>query len=205
MIYMTRYVTYIFGMLLDCSSCSYISYNQVLPLIKSATLGDSDIALTEEYIAKQPYSFARVDLGKAANIIMVLQKVDNNFYTWVSSTGEKIITLNGKIIKTEGLPHNLEFLNPTKFKLFSEKPNYSGTYDLLLKDPRAFVEQDFSISIIQNSPSELLIEEKITMSILNRKYSNFYWVDKKSGKVIKTKQAINPKLPNVRLDFIYKY
>tara|TARA_B110001450_G_scaffold254314_1_gene279430 strand:+ start:218 stop:835 length:618 start_codon:yes stop_codon:yes gene_type:complete len=205
MIYMTRYVTYIFGMLLVCSSCSYISYNQVLPLIKSATLGDSDIALTEEYIAKQPYSFARVDLGKAANIIMVLQKVDNNFYTWVSSTGEKIITLNGKIIKTEGLPHNLEFLNPTKFKLFSEKPNYSGTYDLLLKDPRAFVEQDFSISIIQNSPSELLIEEKITMSILNRKYSNFYWVDKKSGKVIKTKQAINPKLPNVRLDFIYKY
>jgi len=205
MIYMTRYVTYIFGMLLVCSSCSYISYNQVLPLIKSATLGDSDIALTEEYIAKQPYSFARVDLGKAANIIMVLQKVDNNFYTWVSSTSEKIITLNGKIIKTEGLPHNLEFLNPTKFKLFSEKPNYSGTYDLLLKDPRAFVEQDFSISIIQNSPSELLIEEKITMSILNRKYSNFYWVDKKSGKVIKTKQAINPKLPNVRLDFIYKY
>jgi len=205
MIYMTRYVTYIFGMLLVCSSCSYISYNQVLPLIKSATLGDSDIALTEEYIAKQPYSFARVDLGKAANIIMVLQKVDNNFYTWVSSTGEKVITLNGKIIKTEGLPHNLEFLNPTKFKLFSEKPNYSGTYDLLLKDPRAFVEQDFSISIIQNSPSELLIEEKITMTILNRKYSNFYWVDKKSGKVIKTKQAINPKLPNVRLDFIYKY
>ena len=205
MIYMTRYVTYIFGMLLVCSSCSYISYNQVLPLIKSATLGDSDIALTEEYIAKQPYSFARVDLGKAANIIMVLQKVDNNFYTWVSSTSEKIITLNGKIIKTEGLPHNLEFLNPTKFKLFSEEPNYSGTYDLLLKDPRAFVEQDFSISIIQNSPSELLIEEKITMTILNRKYSNFYWVDKKSGKVIKTKQAINPKLPNVRLDFIYKY
>jgi len=202
---MTRYVTYIFGMLLVCSSCSYISYNQVLPLIKSATLGDSDIALTEEYIAKQPYSFARVDLGKAANIIMVLQKVDNNFYTWVSSTGEKVITLNGKIIKTEGLPHNLEFLNPTKFKLFSEEPNYSGTYDLLLKDPRAFVEQDFSISIIQNSPSELLIEEKITMTILNRKYSNFYWVDKKSGKVIKTKQAINPKLPNVRLDFIYKY
>jgi hypothetical protein len=192
-------------MLLVCSSCSYISYNQVLPLIKSATIGDSDIALTEEYIAKQPYSFARVDLGKAANIIMVLQKIDNNFYTWVSSTGEKVVTLNGKIIKTEGLPHNLEFLNPTKFKLFSEKPNYSGTYDLLLKDPRAFVEQDFSISIIQNSPSELLIEEKITMTILDRKYSNFYWVDKKSGKVIKTKQAINPKLPNVRLDFIYKY
>ena len=202
---MTRYVTYIFGMLLVCSSCSYISYNQVLPLIKSATLGDSDIALTEEFIAKQPYSFARVDLGKAANIIMVLQRVDNNFYTWVSSTGEKVTTLNGKIIKTEGLPHNLEFLNPTKFKLFSEKPNYSGTYDLLLKDPRAFVEQDFSISIIQNSPSELLIEEKIIMTILNRKYSNFYWVDKKSGKVIKTKQVINPKLPNVRLDFIYKY
>ena len=202
---MTRYSAYIFGVLLICSSCSSISYNQVLPLIKSATLGDSDIVLTEDYIAKQPYSFARVDLGKGANIIMVLQKIDNNFYTWVSSTGEKVITLNGKIIKTEGLPHNLEFLNPTKFKLFSEEPNYSGTYDLLLRDPRAFVEQGFSISIIQNSLSELLIEEKITMTILNTKYSNFYWVDKKSGKVIKTKQAINPKLPNVRLDFIYKY
>ena len=75
----------------------------------------------------------------------------------------------------------------------------------MLKDPRAFVEQSFLISIAQNNPSELLIEEKITMTILNAKYSNFYWVDKKSGKVIKTKQTINPKLPDVRLDFVYKY
>jgi hypothetical protein len=202
---MTRYLACICGILLISSSCSYISYNQVLPLLKSATLGDADIALTEEYIAKQPYSFVRVDLGKAANIIMVLQKVDNNFYTWISSSGEKIITLNGKIINTEGLPHNLEVLNPAKFKLFSEESFYSGTYDVLLKDPRAFVEQIFLISIIQDNPSELLIEEKITMAILNAKYSNFYWVDKKSGKVIKTKQTINPKLPDVRLDFVYKY
>ena len=204
---MTKPFTFALGVLLLSSSCSYISYSNVLPLIKSATIGNDGIELTKKFIAEQPYSFIRVDLGKGANIIMVLLKTENNFYTWMSATGEKLVTYNGKIVRTSGLPHNLEIFNGSAFKLFSEEKFYSGIFDIMLKDPQAFIEHDFAISIIEDDPNAdyLLIEEKINVEVLNNTYSNFYWVDKTSGKVIKSKQAINPKLTPLRIDFIYKY
>lgn len=173
--------------------------------VRSALAFNQEIELTQEYIAKQPYSFIRVDLGRGANIVMVLMQAENNFFTWVSATGEKIITYNGKIIKTSGLTHNVEIINPTEFKVFSESNIYSGTFDVMLRNPQAFIEQEFTISIIKDEPETLLIEEKINVGILNSAYSNFYWMDKKFGKVIKSKQTINPKLPSLRIDFIYKY
>ena len=78
--------------------------------VRSALAFNQEIELTQEYIAKQPYSFIRVDLGRGANIVMVLMQAENNFFTWVSATGEKIITYNGKIIKTSGLTHNVEII-----------------------------------------------------------------------------------------------
>ena len=79
MIYMTKPFTIVLSVLLLSSSCSYISYSNAIPLIKSATIGNDGIELTNEFIARQPYSFIRVDLGKGPNIIMVLLKSENNF------------------------------------------------------------------------------------------------------------------------------
>ena len=110
MIYMIKRKIYLILLLTLANSCSFISYNQVIPLIKEATVGTPDIELSEEFIQEQSFSFARVDLGKGANIIMVLLEINSNFYTWVSSTGEKIITYNGKIVRTEGLIYNIEII-----------------------------------------------------------------------------------------------
>lgn len=185
------------------SSCQYISYNQVIPLARQAIIGFPDIELTEEYIAKQRYSFARFDLGKGANVIMVLSGIDNNFYTWVSATGEKLITYNGKIVKTIGLIHNVEIYNPASFKVFSPKNNYSGIYDVMLKDPRAFIEQKFSTKLTRQSNS-LKLTESIEIDVLNLEYQNTYIIDLTSGRTIRSTQRIHPKLPEIRIDFVYK-
>lgn len=196
---------YLLTLLLLTHSCAFISYSEIIPLIKDVTVGGEDIELTNEYIAQQPYSFIRVDLGKGANIIMVLQKIENGFYTWVSEDEEKIMTYNGKIINTAGLIFNMDIINPSMFKYFSNSNLYSGTYDTFLKDPKAYIEQDFQISMVEEGEDYLLFEEKIVVKVLNAEYSNFYWLDRTSGLPKKTKQDIHPSLPTLRIDFIYKY
>lgn len=196
---------YLLPLLLLTHSCAFISYSEIIPLIKDVTVGGEDIELTNEYIAQQPYSFIRVDLGKGANIIMVLQKIENGFYTWVSEDEEKITTYNGKIINTAGLIFNMDIINPSMFKYFSNSNLYSGTYDTFLKDPKAYIEQDFQISMVDEGEDYLLFEEKIVVKVLNTEYSNFYWLDRTSGLPKKTKQDIHPSLPTLRIDFIYKY
>lgn len=196
---------YLLPLLLLTHSCAFISYSEIIPLIKDVTVGGEDIELTNEYIAQQPYSFIRVDLGKGANIIMVLQKIENGFYTWVSEDQEKITTYNGKIINTAGLIFNMDTINPSMFKYFSNSNLYSGTYDTFLKDPKAYIEQDFQISMVEEGEDYLLFEEKIVVKVLNAEYSNFYWLDRISGLPKKTKQDIHPSLPTLRIDFIYKY
>lgn len=189
-----------------CTSCSFISYNQVAPLMRQAVIGSPDIDLTPQFIADQQYSFIRVDLGKGANIIMVLQDINANFYTWVSATGEKLVTYNGKIISTNGLIFNQKHINPQRFKLLSSVgTSNTGTFDLMLDNPRAFLEQEFKITLVKNLDDSLLFEEEIITPVLNSHYSNFYWLDKNSGKVIKSKQSIHPKLPKIRIDFVYKF
>ena len=207
MIYMTKSFTIALSVLLLSSSCSYISYSNALPFIKSATIGNDGIELTNEFIARQPYSFIRVDLGKGANIIMVLLESENNFYTWMSETGEKLVTYNGKVVTTSGLPSNIEILNGSDFKFFGSKKLSSGIFNVMLKNPQAFLEHDYALSIIEDDSTldYLLIEEKVNVEILKNTYSNFYWVDRTSGKVIRSKQAINPRLPRLRIDFVYKY
>lgn len=194
--------------LLFISSCanlnSSFTYSEFLPLIKDLTVGGEEIELSEEYISQQPYSFIRVDLGKGANIIMVLQKIENGLYTWISQHQEKLVTYNGKIIKTEGLAHNIDILNHLQFKYFSNSNNYTGEYNTFLNNPKAFIEQEFSISLVKES-NTLLFEEKIFIKSLNRSYSNFYWLDRKTGQPIRSKQDIHPNLPTIRLDYIYKY
>ena len=75
----------------------------------------------------------------------------------------------------------------------------------MLDNPRAFIEQDFKITLIEDADDSLLFEEEIIISVLNSNYSNFYWLDKNSGRVIKSKQLIHPKLPKIRIDYVYKF
>ena len=175
-----------------------------VPLVRDLIVGGKSIELSDSYISNQPYSFLRADFGQGSNVIMVLQKIENGFYTWTSEYQEKITTYNGKIIKTQGLKHNIEILSPSKFKYFSNSNNYTGEFNTLLKEPIAFLEQQFAISMIEQGET-LLFEEKIYIEPLNKRYSNFYWLDGKTGQAVKTKQKIHPNLPTIRLDFIYLF
>ena len=115
MIFMIR--IFIISLCLIISNCAYISYNQVIPLARNAILGVEKIKVDDNLIESIDYSFARVNLGRSASVIMILEKIDSqNNYHWISSDSEKLITSNGKIIKTRDLIYNFDLGEIAKIK-----------------------------------------------------------------------------------------
>ena len=103
------------------SSCSGISYQQVYPLLKQATVGAPDFIVTQEFINKKKFSFIKARFGKGRPVIMVLAGVDDsNILQWISAKGEMLYTLNGKVIRSYGLPYNISYCVDGRFVIFAE-------------------------------------------------------------------------------------
>lgn len=186
--------------LLMLSSCSYISYSDTLPLIKTALVGVDDIEITDEFIAQREYSFAKFKMGRSGIAILTLAYVNDGIYEWVSSTNEKVFTYNGKIIKTEGLINNINILNINDLieSSFGTKKQYSFLVNLT--NPGAIVEHNSQFIFHSN-----LIIESVSIPSLNKNFENFYYINNSNGKIVRTIQSIHPRLPKIEIDFYYKY
>tara|TARA_B100000886_G_C20410368_1_gene486745 strand:- start:299 stop:886 length:588 start_codon:yes stop_codon:yes gene_type:complete len=182
------------------SNCAYISYNEVIPLARNAIFGVEKIKVDENLIESTEYSFARVNVGRSASVIMILEKIDaDNNYHWISSDSEKLITANGKIIKTRDLIYNFEAINHS-FSLEETR----GNYDVMFYDPQAFVEQEFFIKEEEREDNNRKYVEIIFNVPLKTTWKNIYKVDDLNF-VIYTKQKIHPKLPVIEMDIYYKF
>ena len=191
---------FIISLCLFVSNCAYISYNQVIPLARNAILGVEKIKVDENLIESTEYSFARVNLGRSASVIMILEKIDsNNNYHWISSDSEKLITSNGKIIKTRDLIYNFEAINYS-FNL----ENSDGYYDVMFYDPKAFIEQRFEIKEEESEGNLKMYTETIFNIPLKTSWKNIYKVNDLNF-VIYSKQRIHPNLPEIEMDIYYKF
>ena len=198
MIFMIK--IFIISLCLFVSNCAYISYNQVIPLARNAILGVEKIKVDENLIQSTEYSFARVNLGRSASVIMILEKIDsNNNYHWISSDSEKLITSNGKIIKTRDLIYNFEAINYS-FNL----ENSDGYYDVMFYDPKAFIEQRFEIKEQESEGNLKMYTETIFNTPLKTSWKNIYKVNDLNF-VIYSKQRIHPNLPEIEMDIYYKF
>lgn len=181
------------------SSCSYISYSDLVPLIKTAAFGGEDIEITDEFIAEREYSFAKFKIGRSGVAILTLAYINDGIFEWVSSTDERVFTYNGKIIRTEGLINNINVLNIYDLPETSYETNKQYSLLVELTNPSAVVEQKSQYTFSKNS-----ITEKVHIPALNKKYENIYLVNQQNGRVTKTIQTIHPRLPMIEINFYYK-
>ena len=196
--------------LLLLSSCSLISFGSLPAIVKNSVIG-VDIEITDEFFNSQPYSFAKMKIGKSIVAITILSSVRNGTYLWVAGDGERIYTRNGKIVLTDGLKHDIEVLDADNLwvESFGDfDPESSGIYEILLQlnNPHAIVQQPISLKeygIDDSFFSTMLYKESFSAGRLSWNKENSYWVDR-SGRVIKTEQYIHPRLPKVSIEFYYK-
>lgn len=201
---MTKNLCLFFLIIASLTSCNNISYSELVPMIRTATFGVPDIVIDEDYIAAKEYSFAKVKIGRSGIAIMTLAGIEDDIFTWVSSSGEKLQTKDGKIIKISGSPFDFELFGYNQFTLEPSLSRIIIDGQLMLESPRAFVELTSSVIQLDNFNDSYYFEELVSTSGFNWSFVNSYWVDPESGLVITSIQRVHPKQATVEINYYYK-
>ena len=196
-------------------SCSTVPMNtQTYKLVYAGIFGYEDIDLDSSYIEQLPYSSMKVKIGKGPGGLAILESMNEDKETWVTSDEIFLIIKGGRIIGSYGLVETnlVDYRSKDpNFKLFidSKQKEFTSYRDLSYDNPEALnvrfkvittykgVEQ---ITILNYARELVLIEETIQNDYLNWKTTNKFWVDKDSGFVWKSIQTYAPNLPNFKLE-----
>lgn len=162
----------------------------------------------DENIKNIPYAMQLVEMG-GQQALMILAFSDKQRLTWVDSQNNSLVTLDGKIIQTNGLENDIEVMNPPEILKIASGifKNFDGNFDhnsfIRFKDPTTnFLEINYSYKLV-NKTGDYFIRridgEKIKYNILEEYFNvpsirwsgkNTYWVSDQS--ILKSKQSIFP-------------
>lgn len=194
---MTKHV-YVF-LILFVSSCASIDtespYAEFFRGIGSYFF-DRKQEVSDEFIESFPYSFAIVTVGRSPEYRLVLVDIEDNTYEWISADYVRIFTKNGRIVKTFGLQHDIEYRN---FADITTKPVISQSMIVDYFEPPLYsvmIEANYSYD------GDVVIED-ILSSALGWRGQNKYKISK-TGDVIETEQMIHPFLPVIKMKFYPK-
>lgn len=192
------YIIKFFVILIFLNSCAGFTYSNLYPAFKNFVIS-SEIEVDKELFESQIASFAKVRLGRNSVAILSLAYINNGVYQWVSSTNEIIFTKNGKIIKTIGLPYNINILDSYRFEF------RDGTIDYLLRlsnpDATFYQKSTFIYPKIKEEAYKLV--EIVETSGYKFRHKNYYYFDS-NNQLFRTEQKIHPNLPLIEMDFYFK-
>ena len=198
------------GLLLFITSCASIDTNNIAPgyvqalaSIKQIILGYEE-NIKPEVINNIPYASMLVKIGRGPTALMILEKINEDEYTWVSADGVYLVIKNGRIIKTFGLSNNLKeklttFKNwnrdsiHTKDFIFYYSFNQPELNNLKVNSSFYFQEVE-TVELIFGPKDLKLIEEYVESDEIGWFATNKYWIDR-DDYVWKSVQYVSPRLP----------
>jgi hypothetical protein len=200
-------------------SCGHVGiYEELAVGMKNILSSPKDLTLDE--INKVPYASMQVRLGRAPNVLVVLEEDRQGVLKWTTSNQIKIYTKNGKIVRLTGTENVLEKVDlDPKYPLLNkqilnEDLNVSLTsfysfknpnlYDLPVRSEFKFIKNE-KINILNQEVDTLLFEEISLKNDIYWSFKNYYWVDKKEKIVIKSIQNFTPKNPKLFFTITKKY
>ncbi len=198
------------------SSCSALPlYDYGFNTIKESYLKLDTVQIDEDYMSTAKYAFIRVRFGSSRSAILTLVQEQNEVLEWISADDVRIFTFDGKIIKTLGLPNDIEILNYKNHSI-KNRPESKSSFIINFYEP-ILMEQIITSDYIKKglkkikSPVEgrekisvRIYEEKIYIESINWNRKNKYYVNK-DNKIEKTTQYIHPFSAPVTIEFIKKY
>jgi len=214
MIYMTKFKALaVVAVLSSCSSFPLYDYG--FNAFKESYLSLDNQLLDEAYMDNFKYAFIRVRFGASRSSLLTLVREDQNTLEWISADGIKIFTRNGKIIKTSGLPNDIEILGYDDFfPLDSLEKNLS--YIVNFYEPK-LLEQLTNIRLSRKGKKRIsspvvgrdrltveLVEEKIYIESINWTRKNKYFYNS-NQEIEKTIQYIHPFSSPITIEFVKKY
>lgn len=194
---MTKNILISFLILSSCASVDTESpYTEVFSGIGSY-LFDRKQDVSDEFVDIFPYSFAIVSIGRSPEYRLVLVNIVNDTYEWISADYVRIFTKKGRIVKTIGLQHDVEFK-----KYIDISNNLPLTVNSLIVD---YIEpQLYNVILeVKYKHQNNIVMEEFSSSILNWNGLNLYKISD-SGDVIETEQSIHPFVPKIKMKFYIK-
>ena len=193
------------------SSCGNlpITYLQNFSSVNNVVFGFPEYEITQELFDEYDNSFLKIRFGRGPHAILILAYVNDGIYEWVGADNVKIFTLNGRVIKTSGLPNNFEISKPFNSFLDTEEvfetinlynPDlFSATLKRSLDSRNASIEK-LGESIPVNRIKENFIVESIGWNGVNLYYQNII-----SKEIEYSEQRIHPRLPVAKIEYYFKY
>ena len=89
-----------------------IAYAQNFSSVNNVVFGFPDYEITPKIYEEYEFSFIKVRFKRGPHSILILSFVKDDIFEWAGLDGAKLFTQNGRVIKTEGLTHNFEIMNP---------------------------------------------------------------------------------------------
>ena len=167
-----------------------------------------DFKITSDIYNNQPYSFATFSIGNSNKIILILWKIDNGRYFWVSQDSQIITTYHGKIIEAVGFSNDIKVTSLAndffkKSQIFYKtdffEPNLLGINSKSIFNSLK-IEEKINIGF-QEIMTTVYIEEYL-LSDVNFSGKNYYYF--KDAMPRKTIQKIHPFLDHIEMVFYYK-
>lgn len=210
----------IFASLFLLSACTQ-KFNDVNATLDEAIFGVDDVSLTAQEIIELPYASSFVRINGGAKLFMVLAFAEPNPATgtmqlkWLSSDKAMIVTENGRIVKTLGLPQfNLTEINttpsaplPSLAAITQKQTIWSAHYDWTTGDQYLF-NYHATITPILRGETRLKntvwekevteIVEVVSIPSLGDTFTNQYWVDNELN-VVKSHQYLGPNMVGIEM------
>ena len=186
-----------------------ITYIQNFSSVNSVFFGFPDYEVTEEIFNEYENSFIKVRFGRGPHAILILAYVEDNIYEWIGADSVKIYTLNGRIIKTAGLNSNIEIVRPSD-NIFLMSDVYE-TINLFNPDlissniHRSMNSRKTTIKKLGRSIQVNRIVESFDLDLIGWSGVNLYYQNTTTGQIDSSEQQIHPRLPNLKIEYYFKY
>lgn len=186
-----------------CSSSGSTDYAQYWEMMKQS-FGKSSITLQQA--SSIPYASMGWRLNGGPQNIIVLASDNNSEQMWTSAARIVLVTKDGRIKRTVGLPHDLTALVPAGgealqppsagVKLSSQQQYTADFPDAGIYGARIACRSASkgarAIKILEQRIATVRIEEICSSPSLRWSFTNVYWTDPQTGFVWRSRQTIHP-------------
>lgn len=195
-------------LLAGCSSSSDSNYSEYWTALKQGVRGTFGAApaVTKAQAAAIPYASMGYRVDGGAERLIVLATDTGGEQLWTSADHVVLLTRDGRIVRTVGLPHDLAALSagrdgdPPPVQALRAPFASSRLEDFpdlnLYSVPvtcHVAMQGRAAITILDNRLDTIRVDESCISEKLNWSFVDSFWVDPESGLVWRSRQHIHPK------------
>lgn len=165
-------------------------------------------SVTRGQAAAIPYASLGYRVDGGPELILVLATDTGGEQMWTAGSHVVLVTRDGRVKRTLGLPHDLSGLapagntsalpspalalqGPLSTTMTADFPDLNAFGTPIMCRATAVGRQ--TIRILGSAITTTRVDENCTATALNWRYRNSYWIDPRSGFVWRTQQHVHPK------------